>query len=1202
MIRTDTLLDRWTHELIVIRAGSRHGLIAAAERLSSWISAVCPGDLKDVAFTVNRSADPGDLRLAVLASDAGDLVAKLTHTIRRLHDPACRKLQDRSGLFFFETALSHDGTLAFLFPGEGSQYPNMLLDLCLHFPEIRACFDVADAVFAANGRDPLPSQIVFPMPGAHESAADRISGLSDMDYAVATVFAAEQALLLLLRRLGLRPDAAVGHSSGEFAALSAAGALPMEEDGQLFATWRHLNGLHDLLLECVPGAMLLTVAGVDSDTVASIVAQGHSRIHIAMDNCPHQLVLSGSQMDMRSVRDILEGRGAICTVLPITRAYHTPSFQPACERLAEFYASLPVRPLETALYSCTTTRRVEPNPEAVRCAAVEQWSRPVRFRETIETMYANGVRIFVEVGPRSNLTGFVSDILRGRPHLAVPLDVQQRPGLLQLQLALGRLAAHGVAMNLDYLYARRAPRQLDFGEFRAESAKAAEVMLSFELPRLSLADSALPPSVRGTWSSPASQGRLPDDAEYLDAAVARWNPEEPRLCSDPAMMEREDASMSFGVRIANAPGDGVFPGSGGEIRKADRLLMDQYFQTMEQFLESQQAVMQAFMESIAPTVRPPDEDGRSVGPNVPDAVAPERSPRPLLFRMVIASLLPGQSVSATCTLDVREDLFLRHHTIGGPPSVLDAGVLALPVLPLAMALEIMAQATSVLVGDKRLVGARKVRIHQWVIMDKPTRTLRVTAQRSSSAPVLEFEVEIADTAETGSASPSPQPVLAEGVLIFAEGYPTSALADVGPLHGARPYALDPSVYYRRVMFHGPSFRSVLAIERSGENGVDAIVKTQGGHALFENATGAVPWTDPVLIDSAGQLVGFWVADRFDTNFVVFPLGFEELQLYGPWPLDPTIVHASARSRYSFDGRIYSDIQLVMENGRPLGRLVRWEDKRFDFPRRLVDFWLAPCEVALSDPWNAAVSRLPADVFVRARCLNGSPNVLLGDGSDIWAQALARVVLSEQERVAWQALRHSPQRRCEWLAGRLVAKEASRELLRERYGIEAGPADITITPDVHGQPVVGGRAIERAGGRISVSIAHVPEFIVAIAGELDGRRGIGIDVQPIGSANDAVERGALTGEEAQLLTEVPPEARSEWVLRMWCAKEAIGKALGRGMAGTPLNIATRALDIEREDICLALAGSLAQSFPEYSDEMLVARTGRDGELVFATCLV
>ena len=1200
MIPTYTLLDRWTHELVVIRAGSRHGLIAAAERLSSWISAVCPRDLKDVAFTVNRSADPGDLRLAVLASDAADLVAKLTHAIRRLHDPACRKLQDRSGLFFFETALSHDGTLAFLFPGEGSQYPNMLLDLCLHFPEIRACFDVADAVFAANGRDPLPSQVVFPMPGAD----DRSSGLSDMDYAVATVFAAEQALLLLLRRLGLRPDAAVGHSSGEFAALGAAGALPMEDDGQLFATWRHLNGLHDLLLECVPRAMMLTVAGVDSDTVASVVAQGHGRIHIAMDNCPHQLVLSGNEMDVRNVRDVLEGRGAICTVLPIARAYHTPSFQPACERLAEFYASLPVRPPETTLYSCTTTRRVEPNPEAVRCAAVEQWSRPVRFRETIEAMYANGVRIFVEVGPRSNLTGFVSDILRGRTHLAVPLDVQQRPGLLQLQFALGRLAAHGVAMNLDYLYARRSPRQLDFSECRSEPARAAEVMLSLELPRLSLSDSVLRPSARSTQTSPASPVRLPEGAEYLDAGIARWDPKEFRLCSDPATMEHERASMSSGVRIANAPGDNAFPGSGGEIRKADTLLMDQYFRTMEQFLESQQAVMQAFIESTASTVRPPDGDSRSLGSDVPGAVAPERSPRPLLFRMVIASLLPGRSVSTTCTLDVREDLFLRHHTIGGSPSVLDAGVLALPVLPLAMALEIMAQATSVLVGDKHLVGARNVRIHQWVIMDKPTRTLHVTARRSSSTSVLEFEVEIADTAETetGSASPSPQPVLAEGVLIFAEGYATCAFAGVAPLHGARPYALDPSEYYRRVMFHGPSFRSVLAIERSGENGVDAIVKTQGGHALFEDTTGTVPRTDPVLIDSAGQLVGFWVADRFDTNFVVFPLGFEELQLYRPWPIDPTIVHASARSRHSFDGRIYSDIQFVMEDGRPLGRLAGWEDKRFDFPRRLVDFWLAPCEVALSDPWNAASSRLSPDVLVRARCLNGSPNVLLGDGSDIWAQALARVMLSEQERMACQALRHSPQRRGEWLAGRLVAKEASRELLRERYGIEAGPADITITPDVHGRPVVGGRAIERVGGRISVSIAHVPEFIAAIAGELDGRRGIGIDVQPIGSANDAVERGALTGEEAQLLTEVPPEARSEWVLRMWCAKEAIGKALGRGMAGTPLNIVTRALDVEREDICVALAGSLARNFPEHSDELLVARTGRDGEIVFATCLV
>src|SRR5579862_3042465 len=75
-------------------------------------------------------------------------------------------------------------------------------------------------------------------------------------------------------------------------------------------------------------------------------------------------------------------------------------------------------------------------------------------------MHQDGVRLFLEIGPRGNLTGFTDDVLRSKPHAAIPSNVQHRSGIVQLHHMLGQLVAHGVNPKLEHLYARRAPRPI----------------------------------------------------------------------------------------------------------------------------------------------------------------------------------------------------------------------------------------------------------------------------------------------------------------------------------------------------------------------------------------------------------------------------------------------------------------------------------------------------------------------------------------------------------------------------------------------------------------------------------------------------------------------------------------------------------------------------------------------------------------------
>src|SRR5262249_11243468 len=116
-----------------------------------------------------------------------------------------------------------------------------------------------------------------------------------------------------------------------------------------------------------------------------------------------------------------------------------------------------------------------------------------RFRETIEALYENGTRVFVEVGPRGNMTSFMEDILRGREACAVASDARRRPSTAQLNHLVGRLVAHDVELDLDYLFAHRAAQAIDWRRPAAPDERAARttVALSTTWPMLQLSDEAI---------------------------------------------------------------------------------------------------------------------------------------------------------------------------------------------------------------------------------------------------------------------------------------------------------------------------------------------------------------------------------------------------------------------------------------------------------------------------------------------------------------------------------------------------------------------------------------------------------------------------------------------------------------------------------------------------------------------------------------
>lgn len=482
----------WPVELCVFAAGSRTALLTDIERLQKVLQQTTDLQLVDLAYTLSQRCLAGECRLAVLAKDPRDLLAKLEIAGKKVSDSKARRWQMHSGIYYAEYA--KPSKIAFLFPGEGGQYPNMLADLCLHFPVVRQWFDLLDESFAPD-RDYPPSAIIFPPPTAlaPETQEHLAAQLYSQELAVELCFAAGRALYDLLGKFGLRADVILGHSAGETIALSVAGVFQSIGEREGYITFsRQMNQVYQEIRDQIDAltGTLLTVGGLEESVLQERIANAPFPIHLAMDNCPNQVVLfsqNTNEQDLAALVEHFQEVGGICMRLPYGRAHHTPLNTPVRDTLLAFYKTLPMGAPLIPLYSCATGAAFPTEPNAVRALAAEQWISRVRFRETINRLYAEGVDTFIEIGPKGILTGFVADILKGREHLALATDRHRRSGLEQLQHLLGRLFVHQISLQLAPLYELRQPLALALDALPVSSSKQPRSpQIALDLPIIEL--------------------------------------------------------------------------------------------------------------------------------------------------------------------------------------------------------------------------------------------------------------------------------------------------------------------------------------------------------------------------------------------------------------------------------------------------------------------------------------------------------------------------------------------------------------------------------------------------------------------------------------------------------------------------------------------------------------------------------------------
>ncbi len=447
-------LEPCSSEVFVWYNTSSVGLIDELNSLERILAQGHRVTLRDLAITSWQKAAAfkeregrNHLALAVVAVSLDDLRHKLGMAQRELRGDR-QEIQDPNGIYFVAKCPIQP-KIAFLFPGQGSQYPGMLGELGMVFPEVRSAFERADSVLASYLSQPL-SSFIFPPPAFSEDEDfSNRRALTETNVAQPALGAAGSGMFALLDSLGVRPDFLAGHSYGEYVALWAAGVF---DEATLYRLSEARGRF--ILEEAVTEPGTMAAVGAESAHVSESIGTTDG-VWIANRNTPSQTVISGTRSGLQEASVRLKSAGFTVNILPTAAGFHSPLVARAQERLAKLLSSIDLATPHRIVFSNVTGEPYPPDAPSIAALLAQHLIKPVEFIKEIRAMYQMGARVFVEVGPNRILTGLTHQILGDLEHVAVACDRPSQPGVQQLHHALAQLIVAGAAVNLDRLYSRR---------------------------------------------------------------------------------------------------------------------------------------------------------------------------------------------------------------------------------------------------------------------------------------------------------------------------------------------------------------------------------------------------------------------------------------------------------------------------------------------------------------------------------------------------------------------------------------------------------------------------------------------------------------------------------------------------------------------------------------------------------------------------
>lgn len=384
-------------------------------------------------------------RLTFAAADVDEAIKYLSTALDVFKRNAEASWDHPQGIFFRDqnTIVKKREDVVLLFPGQGSQYVNMGLELSNEFPQMRDAFDLSNKVRNELDMSPI-SEYVFPNPVFNdqdrESQEQSLRQTQHTQPAIGTV---SLGMLSLLRTMGLSEQFYAGHSYGELTALYAAGRLEKEDFLKLSVKRGQLMGSVKQGEEDEDRGSMIAVAMSESAIQAYL--DGKSDLWVANVNGPDQVVLGGGSTAVLALKNALQKDNVKCSVLPVSAAFHTPFVAHASDAFRAAVSDISVQEGSGRVYANVNGCAYDRTVDSVRENLTLQLSSSVKFTQMIEQIYADGGRYFIEIGPKGALSTLVSSILKGKPISTVSLNPSNKGSdSVHFRRALAKLAADGV--------------------------------------------------------------------------------------------------------------------------------------------------------------------------------------------------------------------------------------------------------------------------------------------------------------------------------------------------------------------------------------------------------------------------------------------------------------------------------------------------------------------------------------------------------------------------------------------------------------------------------------------------------------------------------------------------------------------------------------------------------------------------------------
>jgi len=491
------------------------------------------------------------------------------------------------------------------------------------------------------------------------------------------------------------------------------------------------------------------------------------------------------------------------------------------------------------------------------------------------------------------------------------------------------------------------------------------------------------------------------------------------------------------------------------------------------------------------------------------------------------------------TISRNNDLFLMHHTLGRFILKKPLEAEPLPVVPLAMNLEMMVEAASLLAPDGYVVtDMYDIKAVRWMTIDDDTLNLNIETELLPQSSINQIRVRVKVIEEN-------RPLLPYCLcdVIFKKEY--SSVTKIQDLVIEKPKSTlwDAESFFEQCLFHGKAFSSMTDILGLGDEAIEVELAIPKADNLFKQNKSPQFLTQAQVLDVPGHAVAWWQVECGDKCFGIFPISIDHIQFFAP-PLIPESLAIGRGKNKKINNIVETEFEILNKDGSLHIKTTGFKFIYYKFQKAFLrsHYWPGPNSF-YSEPINFSN---PNIIGFEAETLK---NDFFKQSNGLWLRSLIQMYCSSHEEEQWKNLNDKGSRKIEWFLGRVAAKEIIKKWAFYVHSIYILCPEIEIVTDNNGRPYAVCPDLRKYGPLPDISITHSSSVAIAIAADSGFRVGVDLEYFPEKSdksllqLNQRLEIAFTESELSQI-----QQKKQNTLYELVCAKEAASKAIGIGFLG------------------------------------------------------